>query len=187
MGSMKLCKGKWGCNKQKPLSSFNKDASKKDGFSTQCRECKKKYKDWRYYNYRDHVLEQNRLNAQKHGRIATGLPRKIRGKSEAISKRLRNQKYKHSKRNQIGIVPNDAIEILISLFGDMCMNPACELDMNEKNPLTLDHIIPISWGAEDTKLHDISNMQLLCFSCNSSKRNRTATDYRPFLYFYESE
>lgn len=44
---------------------------------------------------------------------------------------------------------------------------------NEIAPLTKDHIVAVAQGGSD----DISNIQQLCRSCNSSKNNRTI-DYR---------
>lgn len=40
--------------------------------------------------------------------------------------------------------------------------------------LTVDHVVPISLGGHN----DISNIQPLCLSCNTSKGNRHITDYR---------
>lgn len=44
----------------------------------------------------------------------------------------------------------------------------------KKKKLTPDHVIPVSLGGTS----DISNIQPLCLSCNTSKGNRHTTDYR---------
>lgn len=53
-------------------------------------------------------------------------------------------------------------------FGGQCL--ACESD----DPVTIDHVIPISKGGSNTR----DNVQPLCGSCNSSKSDKTV-DYRP--------
>lgn len=45
--------------------------------------------------------------------------------------------------------------------------PACAR-CGTNNSLTVDHVIPMASGGSD----DLSNLQLLCKPCNSSKRNR---------------
>ncbi len=49
----------------------------------------------------------------------------------------------------------------------------CGISAKEK-ALEVDHIVPRSKGGED----DISNLQALCYSCNSMKRDRDDTDFR---------
>lgn len=58
----------------------------------------------------------------------------------------------------------------------------CELcgGHEEQVALHIDHIIPRSKGGSD----DISNFQALCVSCNTSKRDRDATDFRHVLNSY---
>lgn len=40
--------------------------------------------------------------------------------------------------------------------------------------LEVDHVVPLSWGGTN----DISNLQVLCRSCNATKLNKNANDYR---------
>ena len=37
----KICKGKWGCGKELPLTEFYKNKSSKDGLKSYCKECSK--------------------------------------------------------------------------------------------------------------------------------------------------
>jgi ATP adenylyltransferase len=47
--------------------------------------------------------------------------------------------------------------------------------------LEVDHIVPRNLGGTD----DRSNLQVLCYSCNSMKRDRDATDFRKVRQSYE--
>jgi ATP adenylyltransferase len=50
---------------------------------------------------------------------------------------------------------------------------ACEACHSMDKKLHVDHIIPVSWGGET----EIGNLQALCYSCNTQKRNRDNTNF----------
>ena len=78
----------------------------------------------------------------------------------------------HQRRARIrgtgGVVTDKEWEDIKALYG-----PAC-LCCREVKPLTMDHVIPISVGGQ----HAAENIQPLCLSCNSRKKDKTI-DYRP--------
>lgn len=94
-----------------------------------------------------------------------------------LSNRRKVERHRAKKIGQIGIVPKDYWEILISIFGTRC------LSCGDQEKLELDHVIPLSWGTSETKLHDISNFQILCRGCNARKKDKMI-DFRIFQYGY---
>jgi ATP adenylyltransferase len=56
----------------------------------------------------------------------------------------------------------------------------CGISAAEK-ALEVDHIVPVSQKGEDS----INNYQALCYSCNATKRDRDATDFRNNRDMYE--
>lgn len=82
------------------------------------------------------------------------------------SNRNTQRKRRAVKLDQLGNIPNDYWQILTSLYGEQCL--AC----GACKRLELDHVIPLSWGTDDTKLHSIENFQILCRSCNATKRDK---------------
>lgn len=69
--------------------------------------------------------------------------------------RLAKMKGNHSLKQAID---------MINSTGGIC--PMCE----KENPLSIDHIIPISKGGSN----GLDNLQVLCNSCNSGKGNKNA-------------
>jgi 5-methylcytosine-specific restriction endonuclease McrA len=80
----------------------------------------------------------------------------------------------HQRRARIlgsgGVVTTKEWEDIKALYGPSCLR--CK----EIKPLTMDHVIPISVGGS----HIADNLQPLCLSCNSWKKDKTI-DYRPNL------
>ncbi len=65
---------------------------------------------------------------------------------------------------------------MIVFYGPYCMNPDCPREISKKNPLSHDHIIPIS--NQEHSSNSLLNSQILCKGCNSSKSASHQTDYR---------
>jgi hypothetical protein len=61
---------------------------------------------------------------------------------------------------------------LVDTYGEICMK--CK----STNQISVDHIKPYSLNKELSL--ELSNLQLLCKSCNSKKSNKNEIDYRPF-------
>jgi len=71
----------------------------------------------------------------------------------------------------IGEVPADTRAILLARFGETCLGDGCTNVATD-----VDHVIALANGG----VHDISNFQTLCGSCNKAKGAETI-DYRPHV------
>lgn len=84
--------------------------------------------------------------------------------------------YRARKESNGGSFTAEEWKELCAEYGFCCV--CC----GECKPLTVDHIVPVSKGGSS----DISNIQPLCKSCNSSKRDKTI-DYRSPLTIFHCE
>jgi len=84
-----------------------------------------------------------------------------RNKRKAIEREAK-QHYTRKRRNQFEEERPDLMLALIERDGYQCK------DCGGQGDLAIDHIIPLSKGGSD----DLSNLQILCKSCNSSKGDR---------------
>ena len=69
----------------------------------------------------------------------------------------------------IGDIPADTRAMLRSRFGETCLVDGCDNAATD-----VDHVIALANGG----VHDISNLQTLCGSCNNAK-GKANTDHRP--------
>jgi hypothetical protein len=85
--------------------------------------------------------------------------------------RAANRRRRARKKNAEGSHTVAEIRQLLEDQGGICAAPDCEIDIRET--YTVDHKTPLSRDGTDY----ISNIQLLCLSCNSSKSNRTMDEW----------
>lgn len=191
-GSMyKICRE---CGCRKLTTDFYKDTRASDGLRCYCKEC------CQARDRKRRALNGNAIRAKKRARYKDNKERinqecrefyaKNREKCLAASKvwaeknkdkiRLHSQNRRVRESSQRGRIPKDYWQFMISVYGDKCMNPSCQYPQTKNNYLTLDHVVPLIKGG----LHDISNFQILCKSCNSSKSDKII-DHRSFVLYDE--
>lgn len=146
------------CGLIKPLTDFTPNKRTADGRQYQCRECIQK-------TAREHY-RRNPAKAMQ--------PVKRWQNSHGAELRHQAHKRRARKRQLPGSHTLKDWQDLCRSFHGRCVR--CGV----KGKLTRDHVIPIT---DKRSSNDISNIQPLCYSCNSSKGNRHSADYRmtPFI------
>lgn len=173
------------CGETKSFSDFTKDKSKKSGYCSWCKEChselsakwnrlhpekvKESLRKWLSENIEKRRQYSREKQKQYGYKPNPEIHRKWkRNHPEKISQYNRNRRA--SRKGSEGNISADEWNNVVSRYGNKCL---CCGATNIK--LTLDHVIPLSTGGT----HTIDNVQPLCTSCNSRKRDRQI-DYRPF-------
>lgn len=156
------------CHEQKPINSFSKDRSRKDGMTLECKECRaiyqrsyrvanketlsNDYKGWREKNKsaRSAYNKAWRIaNPKAVKRNANNRRARENGASEKISKGLENK--------------------LFDLQKGKC--PCCGLPLGDD--YHMDHILPLYLGGSNTD----DNIQLMRAGCNFSKGSKHPIDF----------
>lgn len=147
------------CKESKELTEFGKQSSQKDGIHSWCKVCVRA----KAQAYRD----KNPDYVKKHNDKRD--PQAMRDSAKAW--RAANPdavKAMKASRRGLGKFPKNVWPYLIETFGAVC------LKCGATESLTLDHVVPVALGGENT----IENAQILCHSCNASKGHRSSADYR---------
>lgn len=152
------------CLQTKPLSSFHKDLSSADRLTQRCATCRN--------------ILQNAYRIDKQENAWTS---KKRPTQTPEDKRLRDNAYRR-KRNALLVFANATsrakrFESFIGVFTKKEINrlyksPCTYCGSYDK--ISLDHVMPLARGGRHTK----GNIVPACFSCNSSKKNKTLTEWK---------
>ena len=172
------------------------------GQNGQCKECARRYAREKYHenperarrlrrewtaNNLEHSRkikrEWKRRNKESHVQSSMKWIRENREKqreyirkwnnSHPIKRRVAKQN-RRARKKQLKSEPYNFKEIC-NYYGNRCL--CCGRD---DLLLTIDHVIPISWGGPDVA----SNIQPLCGPCNTAKNAYRATDYRKNRFEY---
>jgi len=158
---MKNCKR---CETVKDFSDFYKNLNLKHGLSLYCKICMKELTKKTYSNNREKRIKKIREWEKKNPetvikqRLAYGKKNK-----ELLKKRSMLWHASNSAKKWNG----ESGDLTLDDINELLKTTECVF-CGATEDLTLDHIIPVSKGGENTK----SNIQRLCRRCNSSKGNR---------------
>lgn len=175
------------CGIYKLLSEYHRSRMRSDGLAHICKGCAcQKSREWGEKNKelkRTKQREYYRLKHPDQRPSAEERLQRLREHRNAYMKRWRivnrgTEKYKalnraksrrywNRKRALVGDYSHAEWQALCAKYNFRC---AC---CGEQKPLTVDHVVPLSKGGANL----IENLQPLCQSCNSRKRDRVI-DYR---------
>jgi 5-methylcytosine-specific restriction endonuclease McrA len=153
-GESKLCTG---CHVFRPFSMFSPCERGLGGLSTLCSPCHaEKYRDTE--KARAATAKYRKNNRERHLAMHRVNMFRRRSKKEALSD---------------GTVTDSFLKDLYSkTHCSYCYMPV------EYERRTADHIVPLNAGG----LHSCKNLTMACFSCNSSKRDISADEFRGKLF-----
>lgn len=178
---MKVCKI---CGQEKPLSSYHKNRNRPDGVTIYCKPCAVlKASQWQK-SHKDRVNEVGRKNYAKNldksrekrrRRVRAWYQRNAEQQRQRVSeyRKLNPEKKRLSESKRRSVKLNNGTYVILEKELQRLLSNNCS-NCNSSQGQTLDHIIPISRGGK----HSIGNLQTLCKSCNSSKNNKTITEWR---------
>ena len=181
------------CKEIKPLSEFYKDAQRRDGHYTKCKNCHSTIvKNWQTNNkakfkelndawkrtHKERIREMERIRAGKNREKRQKTFNVWRAKNPEYGRNWRQcnkEKIKHYAQNRRARILGNGGELsadewyaILDFYGHKCL--CCG---REDVKLTIDHVIPIFHGGK----HSADNVQPLCGPCNSRKKDKHI-DYR---------
>lgn len=150
-------------NKEYYTTNFETISERKKSYYQNNKEQMLEYSSQHYQENRDLRLAQNAEWRKNNYQLYLEIQRRSVSKRRAIIANIPNT------------FPRNWWQLLLEFYGHKCANSECEKEINSSNPLTHDHVIPLSW---ESSSNSMLNSQVLCKSCNSTKKNFHSTDYR---------
>jgi len=167
------------CKSVKPFVSFYKRESSKDGFRNECISCHKARLRKAYLQDANRIKEKSRLwKAENPDKRLINNRRWLAQNPEKMAESRkdwddRHPEYKavkkHRRRARMQDVEIQSISdrFIKNLYASSCVY------CGAVERIEADHIIPISRGGA----HCENNLQPLCKSCNSSKKDKTMAEW----------
>lgn len=162
-------------NNPQPLGKFQSNG--KGRLKARCKVCQKDYSKAYRKKHREQIRATSKRYREKHKHTEKYKQAQRRYAKKHKAKRSQHGHARRAKEaGNGGSYELDEWEQLLEYYNHKCL--ACGINKEDaiRGGLTVDHIIPIDKGGTN----NITNLQPLCQSCNSSKGIKT-TDYRPSI------
>lgn len=153
------------CGELKPLESFSKDAYKKDGLRSHCRSCG--------INYSANYYALNKKSIREKMAIYQDSNKIILQKNQRNWQIANKEKIKIYSSNRRAKKQSNGVYFINKNFFEKLYGSPCVFCSSKIN-IQADHIIPIALGGT----HSEGNLQPLCKSCNSSKKDKLFSVWR---------
>lgn len=168
------CKKCTKCGKILPLTSYNKDRSKKDNLSSSCKECIRK-KDREIYCKNPQKKYEQVINYQRKTRLINKY-KPYNSKYYSSEKSKEKKKIRDEKRHMLEKKANAVVPLtkeyrkeIYDKFNGKCAY--CGVECGEK--YHIDHIVPLCKGGTN----EIDNLSLSCPMCNWKKGKKLVDEF----------
>lgn len=159
--------------------SFNKNRAKKDGYSHYCKECehearrksastsspKAKARAKRYY-----TSDKGRANRRSYYY-------KLKNENRLPARKINNEQNRMYQLKRRARLANNGIYLISNKDYKKLLSQNCFYCDNVAE--ALDHVIPVSRGGR----HSYGNLVPACKPCNSSKHNKTITEWQKAIRY----
>jgi len=183
------------CGDLKPLSEYYLRKASRDGYHTQCKRClikqvsnnyyanpepakqrSKKWReenpDWVKQNNKNWAINNAEYKALKNAEWRLNNLEQHRDNSKNWAKENPDKRKANNYKRRALLGENGKYAISKKELQKIYAKPC--LYCGSKGDITLDHVIPVKRGGT----HSIGNLVPSCQSCNSSKGNKTITEWK---------
>jgi len=170
---MKYC---YRCDETKPFTSFGKNKRKKDGYSTECKECKseqdRKYREANIEKIRQQKKEAYEADRVNHKRMAW-TEWVAKRKENAVGEQVIKNKHSALRRTQMR---NQELSELDEFVLQEAYSLSALRSKTTGFKWSVDHIVPL-FHKQACGLNNAFNVQVVPAVWNSSKSNKNMDEY----------
>lgn len=165
------------CGEAKPLTEYHRRAASRDGYRPLCKACAIAYQRARYDSRRDQEVagSKSRYETNRDARLAYAKRYHAERLTSDPKYRARRKAAELRRRRLLALAVQEPYlrDEIFERDGWICQlcNEPISPEVRFPGPAsaTIDHIVPISLGGDDTP----ANVQAAHYRCNASKGNKT--------------